>query len=83
MSEDEVKRTALVQLLLSHEPRTVDSHEAKMLALTIAFVEAESACADRSLAIGHLTGSAWIVDPSRKRTLLTHACAACCTMRAD
>lgn len=43
-----------------------------MTAETLAFVEQHRDCAERSLKIGHLTGSAWIVDAARKRTLLTH-----------
>ncbi len=36
------------------------------------FVQAKASCFDRSLAEGHLTGSAWIVSPDRRRVLLTH-----------
>lgn len=36
------------------------------------FVQANPACFERSLAVGHLTGSAWIVSPGRDRALLTH-----------
>ena len=36
------------------------------------FVAAESRCFERSLEIGHVTGSAWIVCPERRRVLLTH-----------
>jgi 8-oxo-dGTP pyrophosphatase MutT (NUDIX family) len=36
------------------------------------FVEAQPDCFQRSLQIGHLTGSAWIVNPERTQTLLTH-----------
>lgn len=43
-----------------------------MLAEIIRFVEAEPACFERSCLSGHLTGSAWIVDAGRTRTLLTH-----------
>lgn len=43
-----------------------------MLAETLRFVEAEPRCADRNLPVGHLTGSAWIVDARRTRALLTH-----------
>lgn len=43
-----------------------------MAADMIRFVEEHEDCAERSLLIGHLTGSAWIVDASRRRTLLTH-----------
>ncbi len=43
-----------------------------MAAEMIRFVEENPRCAERSLAVGHLTGSAWIVDAARERTLLTH-----------
>jgi 8-oxo-dGTP pyrophosphatase MutT (NUDIX family) len=43
-----------------------------MAAEMLSFVEAHRDCAERSLAVGHLTGSAWIVDQARTRTLLTH-----------
>lgn len=43
-----------------------------MTAATIEFVQTYPNCADRALACGHLTGSAWIVDASRSRVLLTH-----------
>jgi 8-oxo-dGTP pyrophosphatase MutT (NUDIX family) len=45
--------------------------EASAVAETIAFVEAHPDCLLRSCAPGHLTGSAWIVSPDRRRTLLT------------
>jgi ADP-ribose pyrophosphatase YjhB (NUDIX family) len=36
------------------------------------FVGGHEACYDRTLEIGHLTGSAWIVDRERAHALLTH-----------
>lgn len=36
-----------------------------------AFIQAHPDCAERTLQIGHLTGSAWLVDPSGERVLLT------------
>lgn len=36
------------------------------------FVAAHSDAFERALQIGHVTASAWIVDPSRTRALLTH-----------
>ena len=36
------------------------------------FVEQNPRCFERELAIGHLTGSAWIVSPGRDHVLLTH-----------
>ncbi|MFT5471131.1 MAG: 8-oxo-dGTP pyrophosphatase MutT (NUDIX family) [Verrucomicrobiales bacterium] len=37
-----------------------------------AFVQANEGCFERSLEIGHITGSAWVVDASGERVLLTH-----------
>lgn len=38
----------------------------------IEFVSKNPDCFERSLAIGHVTGSAWIVHPSKPSILLTH-----------
>lgn len=38
----------------------------------VRFVRSEPRCAERSLAIGHLTGSAWITNSARTHVLLTH-----------
>lgn len=38
----------------------------------IRFVETEERCFHNDLWAGHVTGSAWVVDPSRSRVLLTH-----------
>jgi 8-oxo-dGTP pyrophosphatase MutT (NUDIX family) len=65
-------REKVLALLRAHAATPLDAHEASMAADMIAFVERHPDCAERSLAVGHLTGSAWIVDPSRTRTLLTH-----------
>ncbi len=65
-------REHVAALLRAHLDRAEPGHEAEMVAATLAFVAAEPRCAERSLAAGHLTGSAWIVDPARQRTLLTH-----------
>ncbi len=43
-----------------------------MTADTIRFVEEQADVLLRSCGPGHLTGSAWIVSPDRRRTLLTH-----------
>lgn len=37
-----------------------------------AFVRAHADCFERTLVVGHVTGSAWIVDAARTRCLLTH-----------
>jgi 8-oxo-dGTP pyrophosphatase MutT (NUDIX family) len=65
-------RSAILGLLRAHLPRAADAHEATMVADVIAFVEAHPDCLLRSCEPGHLTGSAWIVSPDRRRTLLTH-----------
>jgi 8-oxo-dGTP pyrophosphatase MutT (NUDIX family) len=65
-------REALLEKLRAHAARGLDAQEAAMAAEMIRFVEENPQCAERSLAVGHLTGSAWIVDAARKRTLLTH-----------
>ncbi|MEP7352333.1 MAG: NUDIX hydrolase [Acidobacteriota bacterium] len=48
-----------------------DEDERSMLARMRHFVEGNEDCFLRSLAIGHITTSCWIVDPARERTLLT------------
>jgi len=43
-----------------------------MAVAMIQMIEASEDCFLRSRLAGHLTGSAWVVDPTRRRTLLTH-----------
>lgn len=63
---------ALMELLRTHAGRELAPHEAAMTAATIEFVEQHPDCLWRSQLRGHLTGSAWVVDAARRRTLLTH-----------
>lgn len=65
-------RVPVLNLLRAHLGRDLVAHEAEMTRATIAFVEAHEDCFLRSQLSGHLTGSAWIVDAKRERTLLTH-----------
>ncbi|MBL9198958.1 MAG: NUDIX hydrolase [Opitutaceae bacterium] len=65
-------RTPVLALLRAHAASPLEPHEAAMAAETIRFVEAHADCLLRSCAPGHLTGSAWIVNADRTRTLLTH-----------
>lgn len=65
-------RDDVLALLRAHAQQALDPHEAAMTQEMLRFVAAEPECAERTLAVGHLTGSAWIVDASRMRTLLTH-----------
>ena len=63
-------RQLLLKLLRQHHP--VDPNELAMTQATIVFVAQHPTCFDRSLLIGHVTGSAWIVSPTRQQTLLIH-----------
>jgi len=65
-------RDPVIALLRRHATLALDAPEAAMTAAMLEFVQTHADCAERSLAVGHLTGSAWIVDPARERTLLTH-----------
>ena len=65
-------RDPVLNLLRAHAARALDAHEAAMTAETIRFVEAHGDCLLRTCGPGHLTGSAWIVNAERTRTLLTH-----------
>ncbi len=43
-----------------------------MLLDILEFVTQHKNCFDRTLSIGHITGSAWIIDTERRHALLTH-----------
>jgi len=62
-------RQTLLDELRSY--RCSDPHEAAMRDRLAAFVELHPDAFERRLTIGHVTASAWVVDPSRTRTLLT------------
>jgi 8-oxo-dGTP pyrophosphatase MutT (NUDIX family) len=63
-------RNTLLTLLENHHP--TDPQEIQFTQQIIAFVKENPDCFERSLLIGHVTGSAWIVDKSHQFTLLTH-----------
>lgn len=63
---------ALLELLRTHAAGGLEPHEAAMTAATIEFAQQHPDCLLRSQLRGHLTGSAWVVDSQRRRTLLTH-----------
>lgn len=65
-----MKQEPLLQLLSQHQPS--DSHEQEMLERIIAFVGEHENFYSRDLLIGHLTGSAWIIDESFSHALLLH-----------
>ncbi|QOY91941.1 NUDIX hydrolase [Paludibaculum fermentans] len=47
-------------------------HEETMRVRILAFVEQHPDCFERSLLIGHVTASAWVLSQDRKETLLVH-----------
>ncbi|RFS13858.1 NUDIX hydrolase [Emticicia sp. C21] len=63
-------RKKILELLDAHI--YADVFEANMTQVTEDFINAHPNCFDRELLIGHVTGSAWIVDNSGKFVLLTH-----------
>jgi len=63
-------RRPLLNKLRDYQPH--DPHERDMYETLVRFVETESRCFDRNLQIGHVTGSAWIIDRARTSALLTH-----------
>ena len=63
-------RAGLIEALARHQP--FNEYEAKMLERVLEFVRAHDDCFERTLAIGHVTGSAWIVDAAHTHALLTH-----------
>lgn len=62
--------TLLLSKLRNYFPDNL--HEQSMLDQIIDFVEQHTDCFERSLLIGHITGSACIVNNARTKILLTH-----------
>jgi 8-oxo-dGTP pyrophosphatase MutT (NUDIX family) len=63
-------RDDLLDLLRTHRP--ADARETALTARLTAFVATHADCFERSLLIGHVTASAWVLDPSRRYVLLLH-----------
>jgi 8-oxo-dGTP pyrophosphatase MutT (NUDIX family) len=63
-------RLELLELLNRY--RTNHMEEAAMVDKTRRFVLEHEECFDRSLAHGHVTGSAWVVNPARTHALMLH-----------
>lgn len=63
-------RKILLDLLEKHSP--IDENELKMTNETIEFVKTHEDCFKRELLIGHVTGSAWIVNDVRTHILMMH-----------
>ncbi|MBW7887559.1 MAG: NUDIX hydrolase [Bacteroidetes bacterium] len=65
-----MQRNELLRKLKTYSP--FDAHETSMAEKIISFIETHPACFERSLQIGHITGSSCIVNAMRTKTLLTH-----------
>jgi hypothetical protein len=58
-----MSREGLLGELQAYRP--ADARETAMVGELAAFVRAHPDCFERSLSIGHVTASAWVVDESR------------------
>ncbi len=63
-------RKKLLELLHNH--KGADAGESAMKEQMTAFVQNNDQCFDRELLMGHVTGSAWILDDSGQFVLLMH-----------
>jgi 8-oxo-dGTP pyrophosphatase MutT (NUDIX family) len=63
-------RALLLAELDRYEP--ADAREREMAERLRRFVAANADCFERSLLVGHVTGSAWVVDRALEAVLLTH-----------
>ena len=63
-------RNTLLNLLENYNP--TDSQEIQFTEQITDFVQENPDCFERTLLIGHVMGSAWIMDKSRQFTFLTH-----------
>ena len=60
----------LLELLSKY--RSEDPQQASTANDFSSFIRMHPDCCERSLAIGHLTGSAWLVSPNQRHVLLMH-----------
>ena len=63
-------RNDILEKLRRH--RGFDIYEEAMVEKTIEFIEANPDCFERTLTIGHVTASAWVIDLKTQKALLTH-----------
>jgi 8-oxo-dGTP pyrophosphatase MutT (NUDIX family) len=69
-SEFGMNRKALLSELAAFRPGS--GREAVMVRRTRRFIESYADCFERSQQLGHVTGSAWVIDLGREYVLLTH-----------
>lgn len=67
-----MKRAPTLALLRAHLAQSLEPREADMVHQTLTFVSEHPDCFERSCHVGHITGSAWVVDPARRQVVLTH-----------
>jgi hypothetical protein len=65
-----MKRALLQQLLQDYNP--IDQEEQLFKQQLVEFVEQHENCFERSLEIGHVTASAWLVNNDNSKALLMH-----------
>ncbi|HEV7349897.1 NUDIX hydrolase [Telluribacter sp.] len=65
-----MQRDWLLSRLEEYTP--LDENEREMCLSTKRFIRTQPDCFERTLAIGHVTGSAWVVSPDRAQVLLMH-----------
>ena len=63
-------RNNLLELLNNYYPTNIDEQESKEK--IIAFVQQYTNCFERTLDIGHITASSWLVSQDNTKALLTH-----------
>lgn len=65
-----MNRDFLLSKLNRYQP--FDAHEYSMCERIVKFVKENPDCFERTLLVGHITGSAFIVNKQRTHTLMTH-----------
>ncbi|MDH5544640.1 MAG: NUDIX hydrolase [Gammaproteobacteria bacterium] len=65
-----MQRSTLIRLLTNYTG--FDEQEESTRLRMLSFVQEHDDCFERSLKIGHITGSAWIVNRQRTKTLMLH-----------
>jgi 8-oxo-dGTP pyrophosphatase MutT (NUDIX family) len=65
-----MKRSSLLSLLDSYIP--TEGLETEMYIETKQFINENPECFERTLQIGHITASGWVISPDRNRVLLMH-----------
>jgi 8-oxo-dGTP pyrophosphatase MutT (NUDIX family) len=63
-------RDIIIRQLRAYQAKWVN--ESDVAEQFIGFISGHATCFERSLKIGHVTGSAWVTDPAGTHVLLTH-----------